>query len=97
MRKEIEKLDEEWIKETGCEESEDFVIAAFKGETPEVIKRLHHRDHQILELVKGEIEKGRQKYLQLSGLGDHIFREIISVIDKIKEADNNPEQGKGEK
>jgi hypothetical protein len=60
-KKEIEKLDEEWIKETGCEESEDFVIAAFKGETPEVIKRLHHRDHQILELVKGEAEKLKAK------------------------------------
>ena len=86
LKKEIEKLDEEWIKETGCEESEDFVIAAFKGETPEVIKRLHLRDAKLLELVQVEI---RKKYVSSLGFGmlsrDEALDKAISVIDEIKE------------
>jgi hypothetical protein len=93
LKKEIEKLDREFLNNTYTDvDWYDFwnYEKGMKG-------FLHRRDAKLLELVKGEIEKGRQKYLQLSGLGDHIFREITSVIDKIKEADNNPEQGKEEK
>ena len=86
--KEIEKLDIEYER---WKDSEGISLAKMKP-------YLHHRDHQILEMVKKEIEKERvEESLENIYSYNEGIRDAISVIDKIKETDNNPEQGKGEK
>ena len=94
-------MDKEFIKEVEYKREKEAT-----AEMRIIIKELlHARDKALLEAVVKEIAKeyDNADWDYKCGLGkaisilNHIFREITSVIDKIKEADNNPEQGKGEK